>query len=149
MNRIIETTILSLFVAALLWYLGFGWIRSAAIVLLVAAAGFFDSVMDMRKDFTRSEKNWLWNWVKGTKYELWYLGEHPLPFFEKRGYKYDPGWVWLADAWHMAKHFLMICFAGAAAVALGMEWYWTILLWWLFYWLEGAAFNSGYQRLKQ
>jgi len=149
MSRTIKTTILSLFIAALLWYLGLGWIRSAAIVLLIAAAGFFDSVMDMRKDFVRSEKNWLWRMVRLTKYELWYLGEHPLPFFEGMGYTYKAGNVFLADAWHQAKHLMMLSFAGSVAVACNLNIYCTIFIWWGIYFAEGECFNFIYQHLKE
>lgn len=116
------------------------------IFLLVCSAGFFDGVMDMIKDFKYSEKNWLWKWVeKHPKYKNWYDGQYPLPFFKT----YRPGIVWLSDAWHMAKHFMLLSFAGAIAINLGFEWYWNLLGMFIIYVLEGEIFNLVYQRLKQ
>jgi hypothetical protein len=132
------------------------------IILFTCLAGFFDGVMDMIKDFHQSDKNWLWQWVKGTKYQSWYDGWNPLPFFDT----YRPGMIWLSDAWHMAKHCMLLCFAGALSLAITLfvsllfekkysrklEWYYQLLiqivLWWTLYWLEGEFFNLTYQRLK-
>lgn len=124
-------------------------IRIIEIVILACMAGFFDYMMDAIKDYQESNKFWLWNKVKETKYEFWYLGWHSLPFFEKRGWIYNPGLVWLSDAWHMAKHGMLLSWSGAVACSFGTYWYYQIVVWWLAYYIEGEIFNVGYQRLKQ
>ncbi|MBE3141463.1 MAG: hypothetical protein IMZ53_12885 [Thermoplasmata archaeon] len=74
---------------------------------------------------------------------------------------YRAGLVWLADSWHMAKHFMLLSWAGAVACVLayaialefGLAWYYQagiqVGIWWSLYWLEGNRFNHWYQKLKQ
>jgi hypothetical protein len=119
-------------------------LKITEVLILTCLAGFFDYMMDMIKDYPQSEKNWLWKLVRGTKYEPWYLGHNPLPFFKT----YRPGLIWFSDAWHMAKHFMLLSFCGAIACAFGVEWYYTLAITWIAYWLEGGIFNAGYQGLK-
>ena len=124
-------------------------LRIIEVILLVILAGLFDGIMDMIKDFKHSDKNWLWNWILNhTIYLDWYAGDHSLPFFEKRGYIYDPSWFWLSDAWHLAKHGMLLSFAGAIAIALNLSWYYQAFAWWFAYWFEGQLFNLVYRRLK-
>jgi len=123
--------------------------RIIEILMLVCLAGFFDYIMDMVKDFNESGKNWLWKWVqRHPEYIGWYSDYKPLPFFEKRGYLYKAGNVFLANCWHQAKHLMLLSFAGAVAYAFGTYWYYQIIIWWLVYYIEGEIFNQGYQRLK-
>ena len=124
-------------------------VQFANVAILLRCVGFFDFMMDGIKDFKHSKNFWLWRLVEGTKYEPWLSGGHSLPFFEARGYMYDAGSVLFADAWHQAKHGLLISFTGAIACAFGLEWWLQICLWWLLYWTEGEFFNFDYQPLKK
>ena len=124
-------------------------IRIIEIAILICCAGFFDGLMDMIKDFHLSYKNWLWSWMKGhPAYTDWYQGQHSIPWMEKHGYIYNPKYLWTSDAWHSAKHFMLLSFAGAIATALNLGWYYQIGVWWIAYWIEGMIFNLVYQRLK-
>ena len=131
------------------------------VILFICLAGFFDYMMDMRKDFADSKKNWLYIWcLKHYEYLPWYMGNRSLPFMEKRGYTYNPQYPWTSDAWHTAKHFMILSFTGIAGIATAviaaryfdLEWYYEfgiqIFSWWFYYWLQGKIFNLGYQRLK-
>lgn len=119
------------------------------IIILICAAGFFDSTMDAIRDFKQSDKFWLWKWVqKHPAYMGWYMGWHSLPFFESRGWVYKAGCVLLADRWHTSKHLMLLSWAGAVACAFGTHWYFQIAIWWTLYFVEGEAFNYFYQRLK-
>ena len=120
------------------------------ILILVCLAGFFDSIMDMIKDYPYSNKNWLNNWVydKHREYQNWYIGHHSLPFFEKKGWTYNPGLVWLSDAWHMAKHFMLLSWAGALTIGFDTHWYFQLVIFWLAYFIEGELFNLFYNKVK-
>ena len=135
--------------------------RIILILILNRLDGFFDGVMDMIKDFPISEKNWLYQWaLKHPDYLLWLQGQRSLPFFDKRGYQYNPKYPWFSDAWHMAKHFMEICASGVGALALtwaialyfNLAWYFEVpvclIACWLLYWSEGDGFNDVYQPLK-
>jgi hypothetical protein len=105
--------------------------------------------MDSIRDFPKSEKFWLWIWVqKHPKYMDWYLDFYPLPFFYNKGYNYKAGNILFANAWHQAKCLMMLSFAGTIAFAFQLEWYWTMLMWWFIYWLEGFIFRVKYEPLK-
>jgi hypothetical protein len=124
-------------------------LRLISVILFICLVGFFDSVMDMIKDFKHSNKNWLYQWCsKHPEYLSWYEGYCSIPFFKNRGYQYNPGKFWLSDAWHMAKHGMLLSVSGAVACSFGTCWYYQIVIWWLCYYLEGEIFNLGYQRLK-
>ncbi len=131
---------------------------------LIISAGKFDAIMDAIKDISglKAEKFWLWRWViKHLEYIDWFNGSHPLPFLEKRGYKFEAGSVLYSDAWHQAKHLMLISWTGAISspfalavtALLDLNWYWQLLIWilfwWFFYWLEGAVFNEDYDLLKE
>lgn len=114
-------------------------IRIVEVIFFICAAGFFDGVMDMIKDFHHSLKNWLYQWcLKYPKYLDWYEG----------GELYNPKYPWTSDAWHMAKHFMLLSFTCSVAIALHLDWYYQIFVWWFLYWTEGQLFNLVYQRLK-
>lgn len=119
------------------------------VIVLVGLAGFFDYIMDMIKDYKQSPKNWLYTKTNGTIYAGWYLNPECLPFLAKRGYNYNPGNIFLSDAWHMAKHLMMLSFAGAIACAFGTYWFLQIPIWWLVYYVEGEIFIRGYESLKE
>ena len=126
-------------------------IRIIEVILFVCLAGFFDYMMDAIKDFKTSDKFWLKRWIdRHPKYLNWYKG----------GESYNPKYPWTSDAWHTAKHFMILSFTGIAGIATAviaaryfdLEWYYEfgiqIFSWWFYYWLQGKIFNLGYQRLK-
>ena len=113
--------------------------RIIEVVLFVCLAGFFDYMMDAIKDFKTSDKFWLKKWIdRHPKYLNWYKG----------GESYNPKYPWTSDAWHMAKHFMLLSFAGSVAISLNLVWYYQMCAWWSAYYLEGKIFDLGYQRLK-
>jgi hypothetical protein len=118
------------------------------VLFFVCLAGFFGSVMDSIKDFRTLEKFWLWRWVKNTRYMDWYYGGYSLPYFNDKGYKYNPGKVWLSDAWHMAKHLMILSWTGAIAFVFNLEIYYIMSIWIFLYWLEGFVFRMKYEPLK-
>lgn len=145
-------------------------IRIFEIAFLFWSGSKFDYLRDAIADYKNSTKFWLYMWcLKHPEYLPWLQGHQPLPFWNKahkflfitiKQRAYDPGKIWLCDAWHMAKSFLLLSFIGVIAalgawiisLAFDLRWYFElpiqIILWWFLYWLEGMIFNKGYDKLK-
>jgi hypothetical protein len=136
-------------------------LRIGEVLALFWCVSYFDYLRDAIADYKNSAKFWLYKWcLKHPEYLPWLDGHHSLPYFEKKGIQYDPGKVWLCDAWHMAKSFLLVSFIGVVAalavwvfvLLVPLRWYFQVTiqlgLWWLLYWIEGELFNEEYDKLK-
>ena len=118
--------------------------RIIEVVILICLAGFFDYMMDGIKDYGKSDKFWFWRKIKGTKYEAWGTYGSQISLWGK----YNPAYPWSSDSWHMAKHFMLLSWAGAVAFSFDTTWYFQIVIWWSAYWLEGFIFSEFYDKLK-